>query len=292
MKNNQLKWLYLCILSLIWGSSFILIKKSLVGLTPIQLGALRTLFAAIFLLIFGFSKLKTIQKKEWKWIVISAVLGAFIPAFLFAFAETEIDSAIASILNSTTPIMTLLLGTTVFGVFSTKQQALGVVIGLLGSFLLVWAGSEINPDQNYWYAGLVLVASVCYAINVNIVKKHLQQVSALAIGVGTFSVLVVPASIVLVCSGFFRAEVLQSEVVHTSLLYLVLLSLVGTAIAKVLFNKLIHMSSPVFASSVTYTMPIVAVVWGLLDGETFRFLQIIAAFVILLGVFLANKKVR
>lgn len=290
MKNTQLKWIFLCVLSLIWGSSFILIKKALVGLTPMQLGALRTLFAAIFLIMFSFPKLKGIRKREWKWISISAFLGTFIPAFLFAFAETEIDSAIASILNSTTPIMTLLLGAIVFGVVSSRQQALGVVVGLIGSCLLVWAGSEINPDQNYWYAGLVLIASVCYALNVNIVKKHLQQLSAVAISVGTFAVLVIPATLVLIYSGFFTAEIIQSEVVHTSLLYLVILSIFGTAIAKILFNKLIQASSPVFASSVTYTMPIVAVVWGLLDGETFRFLQIVAAFVILTGVYLANKR--
>ena len=279
-------------LSLVWGSSFILIKKALIGLTPLQLGALRTLFAAIFLFAIGFSKLKTIKKNEWKWIAVSGFVGTFIPAFLFAFAETEIDSAVASMLNSTTPIMTLILGALLFGIVFSKNQLLGIIIGLVGSFLLIWSGAEINPNQNYWFAILILIASVCYAINVNIIKRYLQNISALGIAVGNFAILVIPALIVLAFSGFFTEEVLTSPKTHTSLGYLVILAIVGTGIAKIMFNKLVQLSTPVFSTSVTYLIPVVALLWGSLDGEQFSWFQLLAALLIVFGVYISNRKLR
>lgn len=290
MKMDQKKWMYLAVLSVVWGSSFILIKKALIGLTPLQLGALRTLFAATFLLLVGFRSLKKIKKNEWKWITISAFMGTFIPAFLFAFAETEIDSAIASILNSTTPIMTLVLGASIFAIGFSRNQLVGVIVGLIGSFLLIWSGAEVNPNQNYWYSALILAASVCYAVNVNIIKRYLQEIPAMAIAVGNFIVLVIPAFIVLLFSGFFEKEVITSEATHKALWYLLILALVGTGVAKVLFNKLVQISTPVFASSVTYTIPIVALLWGLLDDEKFSAMQLGATSVILAGVLLANRK--
>ncbi|PVW17398.1 DMT family transporter [Marixanthomonas spongiae] len=289
MKGIDKKWIYLAILSVVWGSSFILIKKALIGLTPLELGALRTLFAAAFLLLIGFRKLKTIHKREWKWIAVSGFLGTFIPAFLFAFAETEIDSAVASILNSTTPIMTLLLGAVAFSIGFTRNQLIGVIIGLVGSFLLIWSGSEINPNQNYWYAGLVLVASVCYACNVNIIKRHLQNVPALAITAGQFSVIIIPAVIVLLGSGFFSEATFQAKALYPSLGYLLILALVGTALAKVLYNTLVQISTPIFASSVTYNIPVIALLWGVLDGEQFGWFQLVATGIILLGVLLSKK---
>ncbi len=286
----QKKWLYLIILSIVWGSSFILIKKSLIGLTAMQLGALRTLFAATFLLAFGFKHLKGIPKDKWKWLSISAFLGTFIPAFLFAFAETEIDSAVVSVLNSTVPIITLLLGVFVFSIGFTRNQLVGVIVGLLGSILLIWSGATLNPGQNYWYSLLVIGASLCYGVNVNIIKRHLQDISAFGIAVGNFIVLIIPAFVVLLLSGFFEQDILAHEEVMTSLGYLLILAVVGTGVAKVLFNKLVQISTPVFATSVTYLIPIVALFWGLLDGEQFGISQIGAASLIIFGVYLANRK--
>jgi len=290
MKTLDKKWLYLSLLSVVWGSSFILIKKALIGLTPLQLGALRTLFAGIFLLIVGFSYLKKIRKPQWKWIAISALLGTFIPAFLFAFAETQIDSAVASILNATTPIVTLLLGAILFKIVFSNNQLIGVMAGLAGSLLLIWSGADVNPNQNYWYSTLVLAASVCYALNVNILKKYLQGLPAMAIAAGNFIVLVVPAFIVLLFSGFFSLTFKDNTVLHESLGYLLILAIVGTAMAKVMFNKLVQVSTPVFASSVTYTIPVMALLWGLLDGERFTLLQAGSAAFILFGVVLTNRK--
>jgi len=284
------KWLILVVLSIIWGSSFILIKKGLIGLTPLQLGALRIVFSAIFIFIFGFHTLKTIPKNKWKWLVISGFVGTFFPAFLFAFAETEIDSAIASILNSLVPLNTILLGFAIFNIASTKRQIIGVIVGFFGTALLIGSGAQLNPDQNYMYAGFVLISAVMYGINVNIIKRYLQDVKAISIAFGNFAAIIIPALIVLMFTDFFTNETLQNPIVITSIGYIVILSVFGTALAKVLFNKLVQMATPVFASSVTYLMPVVAVGWGVLDGEGFSVWQVLATILILIGVYLANRR--
>ncbi len=290
MQNSTLKWIYLVVLSIIWGSSFILIKKGLIGLTPIQLGALRILFTAFFLLLIGWKSLQTIKKKEWKWVIISGVLGTGLPVFLFAYAETEIDSAIAAILNSGVPLLALLLGLTFFGARFLKRQLLGVLIGLLGATALILIGAQINPDQNYLYALLVILAGVLYAFNVNIIKHYMQDISAIAIATGNFIFLIPPAIYLLFSSGFFNSEFLAIPEVQISLGYTLVLALFGTAIAKVMFNKLVQISDPVFASSVTYLMPIISVIWGILDDEKFTGMQFIASLIIIGGVYLVNKK--
>lgn len=290
MQNNTKKWTYLLILSLIWGSSFILIKKSLLGLTPYQLGALRTIITGVFLFSVGLKSLKSIKKNEWKWVVISGFLGSFIPAFLFAIAETEIDSAIASILNSLVPLNTVLFGFAIFKIASTKRQILGVIIGFIGTSILILKGADLNPQQNYLFAGYVIVATVMYAFNVNIIKKYLQNVKPLSIATGNYVAIILPAIIVLMFTDFFTEQTYTHPEFKMSLLYVIILSFFGTALAKVLFNTLVQISTPVFASSVTYLMPVVALIWGLLDGETFGVMQVVASVIILIGVYLANKR--
>ena len=172
MKDTTKKWLFLLILSVIWGSSFILIKKSLLGLTPYQLGALRTIITGIILFSVGLKSLKSIKKEEWKWIVISGCLGSFLPAFLFAIAETEIDSAITSILNSLVPLNAILIGFSIFKIGFTRRQLLGVITGFIGTSILIFKGADLNPDQNYLYAGFVIMSTVMYAFNVNIIKPR------------------------------------------------------------------------------------------------------------------------
>lgn len=290
MHFKNKKWFILIVLSLIWGSSFILIKKGLIGLTPMQLGALRIVFSAVFIFVFGFHTLKSIKKDKWKWLIISGFVGTFFPAFLFAFAETEIDNSIASILNSLVPLNTVLLGFAIFKIASTKRQIIGVIVGFLGTALLIGSGAQLNPNQNYLYAGLVLISGIMYGLNVNIIKRFLQDVNAIGIAFGNFAAIIFPAIIVLLFTNFFTKETLQNPIVITSIGYIVILSAFGTALAKVLFNKLVQMATPVFASSVTYLMPVVAVGWGLLDGEEFSVWQVLATLLILFGVYLANRK--
>jgi len=289
MKLN--KWFYLAALSFIWGSSFILIKKGLVGLTAMELGSIRIIISAFVLIPFTFNRLKEITFKQWKWIIISAFVGSFFPAFLFAFAEQEIDSSVASILNSIVPLNTIIIGLVLFGIKSTKRQIIGVLLGFFGAYQLILSGMNLNPDQNYFYSGLVIICSFLYAFNVNIIKKYLQELSAVAIATGHFIVILIPAIIVLLISDF-NFEKLQSSQTQTSLFYVILLAVFGTTLAKILFNKLINISSAVFASSVTYSMLIVSIFWGILDGENFSFNQLFATVIIILGILLTNKKSR
>ena len=288
MKLKQLKWVYLIALALVWGSSFILIKRGLLGLTPMQLGSLRIIFAAMFLLLIGFKSLSKIPLYKWKYIALTATLGTFIPAFLFSIAQTQIDSSVSAILNSLTPLNTMILGGLAFGLSFKRSQVFGVIIGLLGTFLLIINGAMHHPEQNYYYAILIIIASICYAINVNLVKKYLSDLSPLSITTGNFLVLLFPALIILFFSGFF--EVIAVERVQESIVYIIVLGVVGTGIANIIFFKTIQISSPVFATSVTYLIPVVAFSWGLLDNEMLTPVQFLGAFIILIGVYLSAKK--
>jgi drug/metabolite transporter (DMT)-like permease len=288
MNDQYKKWVYLSILALVWGSSFILMKKALIGLTPVQMGALRILIAAIFLLAIGFKTIRSIKKRHWKHIITTSILGTFMPVFLFAYAVQEIDSSIVSILNSLTPFNTLIFGSIVFGVAFKKRQLLGVFIGLIGTTILILQGAHLNPAQNYWFAPLILVASVGYAFNVNIVKKYLHDLSAFSIVAGNFLLLLIPSFAVLYSTQFFSTFE-STETNLQALGYISLLAIIGTGLAKVLYNKMVHIATPVFASSVTYLIPIVAISWGIFDGEKLSFLQLLSGAIILFGVYMVNK---
>ncbi|MDG1697516.1 MAG: EamA family transporter [Polaribacter sp.] len=287
MNNQQQKWVYLIVLSIVWGSSFILIKKALIGVTPIQIGALRMIFTSIFMLLFAFPSIKKIKKKHWKYLMYTALTGTFIPGFLFAFAISNIDSSIVSILNSFTPFNTLIFGALVFGFSFKKNQLTGILVGLFGTLILILKGADLHPSQNYWYAFLVIIASVGYAFNANMVKKYLLDLDALAITTGNFLLLIIPATIVLSFTDFFTTYK-ATEIQLKSLGYIAILSIVGTGIAKTIYNKLVQISDPVFSSSVTYLIPVVAIIWGIFDGETLSFIQVLGAVIILFGVYLVN----
>lgn len=288
MDNKQSRWVYLIVLSIIWGSSFILMKRALVGLTPIQVGALRILFTAAFLLLIGFKRLFKINRRHWYYLTLNGFVGTFFPAFLFAYAIEKIDSSVASILNSMTPLNTLIFGVVIFGFGFRKRQLIGVLIGLLGTVILILKGAEVNPNQDYFYASFILLSSVGYALNINILKKYLHDLDAISITVGNFALLIIPTLMVLWFTNFFTTFEVNDTSIR-SLFYLLLLAIFCTGIAKILFNRLIQISSPIFSSSVTYLIPIVAISWGILDGEKITVLQFISGFVILLGVYLANK---
>ena len=292
MNIEQKKWFYLFLLAFTWGSSFILIKKGLLGLSPFQLGSLRTVLSSLFIFSIGFKSLKTIEIHHWKWIVITGFIGTFFPSFLFAFAETEVDSGVVSVLNSLVPLNTVLIGLAVFKIATSRTQVFGVIIGFVGASMLIFNNMELHPDQNYLYAGLVVLATVMYASSVNIIKRYLQDVKPLAIATGNFVAIIVPATFVLSFSNFFTPETFLSNTIYLSIGCVVILSLFGTVMAKIVFNSLIQISSPVFASSVAYLMPLIALLWGLLDGEVFGINQGLASLLILLGVYLVNKKVK
>lgn len=288
MATKQLKWILLIVLALVWGSSFILIKRGLVGLNPFQLGSLRMVFAALFLIVIGFRSIPKIPSYKWKYIALTAFFGTFLPVFLFSIAQTQIDSSISSILNSLTPLNTLILGILVFGLQLKRTQVIAVIIGLIGSVLLILNGALNHPEQNYYYAFLVIIASLSYALNVHLIKKYLSDLSPLSISTGNFTIMFLPAMMVLYASGFF--DVIHVEKVQHSVLFILILGVVGTGIANIIFFKLIQMSSPVFATTVTYLIPVVAFFWGMLDHEMLTPIQFLGAFIVLIGVYLSAKK--
>lgn len=288
LNNDSQKWLYLILLSLVWGSSFILIKKALLGLSPLQLGGLRIVLASLALFVFGYRSLRSISRQDWKWITAAGLLSSFFPPFLFALAQTEIDSGVTSIFNSVVPLLTTGVGIMFFGALVTRRQVLGVAIGLLGTVALILAGMEFKPDQNYAYAILILLSALGYAFNINIIKKHLAHLSPLAVTTGSFGVAFIPALILVGFSGFLEEWQGNGEI-QTALWYLLALAVVGTSLANIMFNKLIHLSSPVFAASVTYLIPLVAVLWAFWDGEVLNAYQLLGGLVILFGVWLVNR---
>ncbi len=288
MENKTLRYILLITLALIWGSSFILIKKGLLYLNPFQVGALRIVFAAMFIIVVGFRYLAKINRRHWKYLFITAMLGTFIPAFLFSWAQTSLNSSISAILNSLTPLNTLLIGIWFFGYSFQRRQLWGVVIGFMGSILLIINGINEGGNQDFRFSILLIIATWCYATNVNMLNKYLYDLNPISITVGNFSILLLPALGVLFGSGFSLQNITPE--ITTSIGYLALLGIVGTAMANIIFFKLIKISSPIFASSVTYLIPLVASVWGLFDHEVFTWMQLLGAVIIMCGVYLSAKK--
>ena len=286
------KWLYLFTLSIIWGSSYILIKKGLVGLTPLQLGSTRIVMTTVILMIFGWKQLQKIPKEAWKWIIMTGFFGTFFPSYLFAFAETVIDSSVAAVLNGMTPFFTLILGLLFFNSSFKWMKIVGVLVGFGGTLILVSNEFTMRSGLSSWYTFLVMAATLCYSINVNLIKHKLQGVPALAIALGNFIAILIPAFGVLLFTDFSWTKITSSPQVSSSIGYILILSLFGTALAKVMFNELASISTAVFSISIAYLLPIVAIAWGLLDGEQFTLIQWFGCALILLGVYLITDKKR
>ena len=290
MTNYNKKWILLLILSIIWGSSFILIKKSLVGLTPLQVGSLRIIFTAIVISIYSYSSLKEIPKKSWKWIVLTAYVGTFFPVYLVSFGQTEIESGLASIITTLTPINTLIIGIIFFSLTFTIKQVVGLVVAFFGGILLLYNGG-VSPDYNIYFSIFIFFTTVGYGASVNLIKTYLTQIPPSAVTAGIFLSILPPAVFTLVYSDFFNLSFSQSTI-YESLIFVFLLALFSSAIAQTLFNKFVKLASPLFASAVTYLMPIVAIFWGVIDGEVLTPKQYVATVIILSGVYLVNNKAK
>ena len=283
------KWIYLIVLSIIWGSSYILIKKGLVGLTPIQLGAFRILMTTVILLLVGYKSLRGWSFEQWKWLVFTGFFGTFFPSFLFAFSETEINSSVVAVLNGLTPLFTIIIAYFFFQQRVKKKQLGGVLVGFLGTVILVAQEFSLSSTGDGRYAFLVVLASMCYAINVNTLKHKLEGVAPMAIALANFIAICIPALILLLTSPFPWYSFYTDTTILTSMGYIFILSLFGTAFAKVLFNELLTFSSTVFSISITYLLPIVAIGWGVLDGESFGGIQWLASGLILGGIYLVTE---
>ena len=290
MDKNTKKWIYLFLLSGIWGSSYILIKKGLVGLSPIQLACFRIVITSFILVFFGLRHVKNLSRNQWKWLSVTGFFGTFFPTFLFAYSETKIDSSVVAVLNGLTPLFTLFIAVLFFGYTFRKLQLLGVAVGLLGTVMLIYDEYSSKSFSNANYSLLVLIASLCYGFNVNVLKYKLKGISSIGIAIGNFLAITPPALILLVLSDFSWNSFYKEEDIITSLLFVFILASMGTALAKVMFNELVAISSPVFSVSTTYLLPIVAIGWGILDGESFGISKFLSAFIILVGIYLITKK--
>lgn len=289
MNTEKLKWILLIGLSVIWGSSFILIKKSLEHFNPYEVGALRVLISGILLMPYAIRKIKEFPKSHLKWLILAAVTGNFIPMFLFPLAETEISSSIAGIINSMMPIFVIIVGSLVWKFSTSRQQLLGVLISFIGACILALGSGESGEVRLYPIL-LLIVATLMYAISTTTVKSKLYEVPAAVMSAFVFSfVLIIPSLTVLVLSGFFKDFEMNGDTV-TGLVFVAMLSVFGTGLAMMMNYKLLSISTPLFASTVTLLMPIVAVLWGILDGETLTALQSSGAIIILAGlIFLRSK---
>ncbi len=287
--KNFLPAVLLSVLALIWGSSFILIKKGLTAFTPLEVGTLRISIAFLTLLPVAIKYFKTHYKNNWKKYLLLATVANLIPASLFPIAETHLASSLAGILNSLTPIFTLIVGASFFGTKIKKFQSMGLLIGLAGSILLSVTNSvgAIGSFNNY--AALVIVATICYGFSSNMIKKFFPETNTVILTSFTmFSI--GPITIVYLLTQNTFVKIFSKPEALTALGYIFVLATFGTAFALILFNRLIQITSAVFASTVTYLIPIMALFWGTLDGENIFPLHILSMVIILTGVLIVNKR--
>ncbi len=289
MANNKLfNWFIFILLSVVWGSSFVLIKEGLVGLSALQVASFRIISSGIILLPIALKVIRSIPQKKLKLIFLSGFLGSLAPSFLFCIAEQRIDSSLAGTLNALTPICTIIFGALFFKTNTARNKILGIVTSFTGSILLFFAQPTFSENSNIADVLLVLIATVCYGVNVNIVGKYLKDISSINIVSVALSLNAIPAAIILYYTGYFEEDIF-SKVMLVSTGYTIILGVVGTAAATFIFYILIKRAGVVFSSMVTYAIPIVAVFWGILYGEYIGWKQIFCLLIILAGVFIANK---
>lgn len=277
-------------LSLIWGSSFILIKKGLLVFDPYQLGSLRIIITFLALLPFSIPYLHKVKIKEWIIMAISGGLGSFFPAYLFAIAQQGINSSTAGILNSLTPLFTLIIGVIFFTFTAQWWNYIGIVITFIGTYGLLTVSGGQNISFNAQYGSLIILASLFYGIQVNIVKYLLSHIPSINLVAIQFSIIGIPAIIILFFFTDFTEIASFEPLFLEGLLYVGILSLVATALALILFYRLVKLVDPVFSSSVTYFIPAIATLWGIIDGEKIESSYFVFVTIILMGVFLINNK--
>ncbi|MDG1777687.1 MAG: DMT family transporter [Crocinitomicaceae bacterium] len=294
MKSETKGWMLLAVLACIWGSSFILMKKGMftasgeVIFSDVQVASLRMLFASIALLPMAIRAFRRIKSfRDLILLVIVGFFGNYFPAYLFTYAELGLSSSYTGMLNSCTPIFALLIGFVIFKDRLTRIQLLGVLIGTIGIVLLSIAGQDLELSGDWRHVFAVVLASMCYGISLNTIKYTLQGYTSIDITSMAFFTVLLPSVVVTFTSG--TLETIQiNDFAVSGLIYILVLSLVGTAFAVILFNQLIASSSVLFASSVTYLIPIVAVIIGVSVGEKIGIYQLLSMVIVLLGVFIAN----
>ncbi len=282
-----ISWLLLSLLAIMWGSSFIIIKKSLDAFTYIQIATVRIMSAGIIFIPWLISSRKQYPKEKTKYFLWSGLLGYFLPAFLFAYAGSKINSSLSGTLNAATPLFVLIVGAISFQQIIKRWQVAGLILGFVGSLILVLSSSKDGLSFNNPYALLIIAASLMYGFNVNIVGKHLSTINPILLSAWTLFVVAILSGIILFSTDFISG--INAETLNP-LLLLILLGAINSGLAAIIFNYVLQISSPVFASSVTYLIPIVATFMGFIDGEAISFLHYFGMTIILVGVYLINKK--
>ncbi|MFK7969400.1 MAG: DMT family transporter [Bacteroidia bacterium] len=298
-RNQLIAWLILAFLALVWGSSFILIKKSLEhGFSPTELGASRLIMAGLFLFPFFWRYLKRLTRTEMIAIAMVGLVGTGIPATLFPLAQTVISSTTSGMLNSLAPLFTLVLGALFFGFTFDKAKLIGVIIGMAGAFILIFARSSdggIGGDADFTdqilYALIAVVATLGYGISTNIMKRYLNNTHPVVVTALAIYFVTIPYAIYLFGFTDMPAKIFSGDPeILEGLFYVTLLGALGTGLALLLFNRLVQLTDAVVSSSVTYLIPIVALVWGVWDNEAIGWAHIVGMLVILAGVWLVNSK--
>lgn len=283
-----LAWGLLIVLALVWGSSFILIKKSLHVYSVTEVAAGRVFLAFVFFIPVLIRSWRVIPRSLLGTFFVSGSLGYLLPAFLIAIAQSEITSALAGTLNAVSPMFTMLVGVFFFAKSTNRMQVIGLIIALGGALLLIFTKAGMAIPEVNSYALLIILATLCYGTNINIVSKYYGSLSPIVSTAWIFA-FVGPLSFgILLFTGFFSKMAQPANLLPSS--YLISLGVLASGLMSVLFNRVIQLSSAVFAASVTYLMPIVALSWGLLDGEIVGFQQWVGTAVILGGVYLINRK--
>lgn len=282
-------WLKLMLLALVWGSSFLLIKKGLLTYTPTEVAAIRLAAAAAVLAPFALMRLNRIQGRQWFVLLSVGMTGSLLPAFLYAFAQTRLDSGITGALTGLTPLFTLIVGAVLFSQWVSRRTIIGLAIGFAGTLVLVTVQGNGSFELNL-YALFIVLATICYALNLNFIKHYLPNLSPITI-TGVSLLMVLPVALLyLLGPGDVGAKLASGGQAWWSLLAILTLGMVGTAAALILFNHLVQIASAIFASSVTYLIPIVALVLGVLDGERISIYQVAGMALILFGVWTANRQ--
>ena len=282
-------WIILIMLSVIWGSSFILIKRGLDAFSFEQVATLRIFIASIFLAVLGRKFYTSIPIKKLWPIFCTGVIGNGIPPFLFSKAQTYVDSGIVGVLNVLTPLFTILIGILFYNLKVKIINYLGVALGIIGTVYLLTPQSEQLNDKTLYYSIIAILGTVCYGWSANILKAHLEDLNAIQITTISFTFIGPWAGIYLFCGNFL--EIMQSHPkALTSLVSIAILAIMSSAIAVIAFNNLIKMTGPLFATSCTYIIPIIAIIWGISDKEIIAMHHIIGFIIILGGVYLVNKR--
>lgn len=290
MGNSKVvNWGIFIMLSFIWGSSFVLMKEGLLFLTAYQVASIRIISSGLVLLPVAIKNFTKIPANKLMYVFLSGVLGSLLPAYLFCIAEQGIDSSLAGVLNALTPIFVIIIGALFFQNRTSTHKVIGIVIAFSGSVLLFFSQPGFSQNSNAFYVLLVVLATLLYGINVNMVHRHLNTIPSLHIAAVALTLNAIPALAVLYFTGYFHIELSGSGILMSTF-YSAILGIGGTAIATILFYMLLKRAGSVFASMVTYAIPIVAIMWGIVYQEEIGWKQVVCMCIILLGVWWANRK--